>query len=53
MAGICTETYPVRKDVDLNQHQVGEVVVFELTKMVAISIEKLNDTGEKLDLIWQ
>lgn len=42
-----TETYPVRKDVDLNKHQVGEVVVFELTKMVAISIEKPDDKGKK------
>lgn len=42
-----TETYPVRKDVDLNQHKVGEVVVFELTKMVAISIEKPDGKGEK------
>jgi len=42
-----TETYPVRKDVDLNQHEVGEVVVFEMTKMVAISVKKPDDKGKK------
>jgi hypothetical protein len=41
-----TETYPVRNDVDLNQHEVGEVVIFELTKMIAISVEKPDNKEE-------
>jgi hypothetical protein len=35
-----TETFPVRDDIDLNQHEVGERVVFRVTEMVAISVEK-------------
>lgn len=41
-----TETFPVRKDVDMNKHKVGEVVVFELTKIIAISVEKPDDKKE-------
>ena len=37
-----TETFPVRKDIDLSQHEVGERVVFRVTEMVAISVEKQN-----------
>ncbi len=35
-----TETFPVRDDIDLNQRKVGEKVVFLVTEMVAISVEK-------------
>ena len=35
-----TETLPVRKDVDLSRHKVGEQVVFRVTEMVAIWVEK-------------
>lgn len=35
-----TRTFPVRKDIDLNQRKLGEPVVFESARMVAISIEK-------------
>lgn len=35
-----TETFPVRSDVDLSQHKVGEKVVFHITEMVALSVEK-------------
>ena len=35
-----TETFPVREDIDLTQHEVGERVVFRVTEMVAISVEK-------------
>lgn len=35
-----TETFPVRDDIDLSQRKVGEKVVFQLTEMVAISVEK-------------
>jgi hypothetical protein len=35
-----TGTFPVRPDVDLGQRRVGEKVVFLLTEMVAIAVEK-------------
>jgi hypothetical protein len=35
-----TQTFPVRKDVDLTQRKVGEQVVFRLTEMVAIGVAK-------------
>ena len=35
-----TKTIPVRDDVDLSKRKVGEKVVFSLTEMVAISVEK-------------
>ena len=35
-----TETFPVREDIDLSRHEVGERVVFRVTEMIAISVEK-------------
>jgi translation elongation factor P/translation initiation factor 5A len=35
-----TETFPVRNDVDLNRHKVGEQLVFRVTEMIAIWVEK-------------
>jgi hypothetical protein len=35
-----TKTFPVRNDIDLSQHKVGEKVVFRVTEMIAISVEK-------------
>jgi hypothetical protein len=35
-----TETFPVRADIDLSQRKVGEKVVFLITEMVALSVEK-------------
>lgn len=35
-----TRTLPVRRDVDLGRRKVGEQVVFQVTEMVAIGIEK-------------
>jgi hypothetical protein len=35
-----TETFPVREDINLDQHSVGERVVFRVTEMIAISVEK-------------
>lgn len=35
-----TSTVDVRPDVDLTQQKVGAKVVFEITKMVALSVEK-------------
>jgi hypothetical protein len=35
-----TKTFPVRADVDLSQHNVGDRVVFRHTEMVAISVDK-------------
>jgi hypothetical protein len=35
-----TKTFPVRSDIDLNKHKLGEQVVFHITEMVAIRIEK-------------
>jgi hypothetical protein len=34
------KTFPVRDDIDLSRHEVGERVVFRVTEMVAISVEK-------------
>ena len=35
-----TKTFPVRNDIDLSKHKVGEQIVFHITEMVAIRIEK-------------
>ena len=35
-----TQTFPVRADVDLSRHKVGEQLVFRLTEMIAIWVEK-------------
>jgi len=35
-----TETFPVRDDIDLSQRKVGEKVVFQLTEMIAIDVDK-------------
>lgn len=35
-----TKTFSVRDDIDLNQRKVGEKVVFLVTEMIAISVEK-------------
>jgi hypothetical protein len=35
-----TQTFPVRDDIDLSQRKVGEKVVFQITEMIAISVEK-------------
>jgi Cu/Ag efflux protein CusF len=35
-----TETLPVRADLDLSRHKVGEHVVFRVTEMTAIWVEK-------------
>ena len=35
-----TKTFPVREDIDLSRHKVGERVVFRVTEMIAISVEK-------------
>ena len=35
-----SRTFPVREDIDLSQRRVGETVVFQVTEMIAISIEK-------------
>jgi hypothetical protein len=35
-----TEVFPIREDVDLSQRKVGEQVVFRVTEMIAISVEK-------------
>jgi hypothetical protein len=35
-----TRTIPVRDDIDLSMHKVGERVVFQATEMIAISVEK-------------
>lgn len=34
------EIFPVRDDIDLSQHKIGERVVFQTTEMIAISVEK-------------
>ena len=36
-----TKTVSVRDDVDLSQHKVGEQVVFQITEMVAMGVEKV------------
>ncbi|MGD8971085.1 MAG: hypothetical protein PVG01_06725 [Desulfobacterales bacterium] len=35
-----TETFPVRDDIDLSRRKIGEKVVFLVTEMIAISVEK-------------
>lgn len=35
-----TKTFPVRADVDLSNRKVGEQVVFRITEMIAIRVEK-------------
>lgn len=35
-----TKTFPVRDDIDLDQRKIGENVVFHMTEMVAVSVEK-------------
>ena len=34
------KTFPVRDDIDLSQRKIGEKVVFLVTEMIAISVEK-------------
>jgi hypothetical protein len=34
------KTVDVRPDIDLTKHEVGTKVVFEITRMVALSVEK-------------
>jgi len=34
------KSFPVRDDIDLSRHEVGERVVFRVTEMIAISVEK-------------
>jgi len=34
------ETFPVRPDVDLSRHKVGERILFRVTEMIALSVEK-------------
>lgn len=36
-----TRTFPVRDDLDLSRHKVGEKIVFRFTERIAIRIEKL------------
>ena len=35
-----TKTFPVRDDIDLSRHKVGQRVVFQITEMIALSVEK-------------
>ena len=35
-----SKSFPVRDDIDLSQRKVGEKVVFQVTEMIAISVEK-------------
>ena len=35
-----SKTFPVRDDIDLSRRKVGEKVVFMVTEMIAISVEK-------------
>ncbi len=35
-----SQTFAVRDDIDLNQRKVGEKVVFQVTEMIAISVDK-------------
>ena len=35
-----TETLPVRPDVDMEMHEVGEKVVFDATEKIAVSVTK-------------
>jgi Cu/Ag efflux protein CusF len=36
-----TETFPIRPDLDLSRHKVGDRIVFRVTEMIAIGVEKL------------
>ena len=38
--GDTVKTFPVRDDIDLSKHKEGEKVVFVVTEMVALSVEK-------------
>jgi len=35
-----TKTFPVRSDVDLGKRRIGEQVVFRVTQMIALKVEK-------------
>ena len=35
-----TKTFPVRSDIDLSERKLGEQVVFHITEMIAIRVEK-------------
>ncbi len=35
-----TETFPVRPDVNMGAHQVGEKVVFQATETIAVDVTK-------------
>ena len=35
-----SKTIPVRDDIDLSKHKIGERVVFRATEMIAVSVEK-------------
>jgi hypothetical protein len=35
-----TRTFPVREDIDLARRKIGDKVVFEVTEMIAVSVEK-------------
>lgn len=35
-----TKTFSVREDVDLSKHEVGEEVVFQISEMIGIKVEK-------------
>lgn len=35
-----TKTIPVRDDIDLSKHKIGDQVVFQITEMIAIKVEK-------------
>lgn len=35
-----TKTIAVRDDIDLSKHKIGEQVVFQITEMIAIKVEK-------------
>jgi hypothetical protein len=36
-----TQTFPVRSDVDLSRRKVGEHIVFRVTEMIAVSVDKV------------
>jgi translation elongation factor P/translation initiation factor 5A len=35
-----SKAFPVRDDIDLSRHKIGEKVVFLVTEMIAVSVEK-------------
>ena len=35
-----TKTIAVRDDIDLSKHKIGDQVVFQITEMIAIKVEK-------------